>query len=234
MKKLLITLLIFAVIGGAAFGAYKVLGSGDSESNIFQDIKEKFETVVNKEEDFSGSLVALMGRGKSLKCTYKQTEEVDGVEAEGVIYVADNNVHTEIDIIGEEEGTEDVRMDMIINGDWVYVWTSAQVNGMKMKIVDLPEGEDFDADEDITDLEEEIDMKCRLWIKDSSKFDVPTDIEFDDVTEMMEEFEDYDSDEVKEETEDMVTAAQEQLCAMCETALTQELIDQCKIDAGCE
>ena len=233
MKKLLIILVIIAVVGGAVFGAYKVLGFGDSESDMFQDIKEKVETVVNKEEDFSGSMVELMARGKSLKCTYKQTEEEDGVETEGVIYVADNNVRTEINVLDMEEGNE-VRMDMILNGDWVYVWTSAQVNGMKMKVVDLPEGEDFDANEDIADLEEEIDMKCRPWIKDNSKFEVPTDREFDDITELMEGFQGIDLDEAIEEGEADAEAAREQLCAMCETAPTQELIDQCKIDAECE
>ena len=233
MKKLIIILVIIVVVGGAAFGAYKVLGVGGSESNIFQDIKEKVETVVTQEEDFSGSMVELMARGKSLKCTYKQTEEEDGVETEGMVYVADDNVRTEINITGTEEA-QDVRMDMILNGEWVYVWTSAQVNGMKMKVVDLPEGEDFDANEDIADLQEEIDMKCRPWIKDSSKFEVPTDREFDDITEMMEGFQGMDLDEAIEEGEADAEAAREQLCAMCETAPTQELIDQCKIDAECE
>ncbi|HCC67928.1 TPA: hypothetical protein DEP90_01785, partial [Patescibacteria group bacterium] len=85
----------------------------------------------------------------------------------------------------EEDITE---MDMIINGDWAYIWTKTQANGMKMKVSDLEGGEDFDANADTTDLETEIDMKCRLWIKDSSKFEVPTDVKFIDMIEMMEGF----------------------------------------------
>jgi len=236
MKKLFVILVTIAVIGGAMFGAYKVLGFGDSESAIgdtVQDIKEKVETVVNKEEDFSGSMTELMARGKSLRCTYKQTEEEDGVETEGIIYVADDNVRSEINILDpEEEGV--TRMNMILNGDWVYVWTNVQAKGTKMKVVDLEGGEDFDANEDISDLEEEIEMKCRPWIKDSSKFKVPTDIEFQDITEMMEGFQGIDLEEPTEEDEVDVGAAKEFMCEMCKMAPTQEEIDQCLIDAECE
>ena len=186
MKKLIIIIIGIVVVGGLLFGGYKVLSSGDSVSDIFQNVKEKIETVVNKEEDFSGSIQDLIAGGKSRKCTYEQFDENGEVQSEGIIYTADNKVHTEIRIDDIEEDITE--MDMIINGDWAYIWTKTQANGMKMKVSDLEGGEDFDANADTTDLETEIDMKCRLWIKDSSKFEVPTDVKFIDMIEMMEGF----------------------------------------------
>ena len=232
MKKLIIIIVGIVVVGGLLFGGYKVLGSGNSISDVFQNVKEKIETLINKEEDFSGSIQDLIAGGKSRKCTYEQLDENGEVQSEGTIYTADNKVRTEIRIDDAEEDITE--MNTIISGDWAYIWTNAQVSGMKMKVSDLKGSEELDSNEDMTDLETEIDMKCRLWIKDGSKFEVPTDVEFIDMTEMMEGFQNFDLSEASEGADDTTGSINQQLCAMCESAPTQELRDQCLINAGCE
>ncbi len=191
MKKLLIILIIIVAIGGAAFGAYKVLSSEDSDSNIFQDIKEKIETGVDVDEDFFGSMEDLMGRGIPLKCTYEELGENDGVLGEVIIYVANDKMHTEMDIEAMGGEGENMKMDMIIDGDWVYIWNDLQAEGMKMKTTEMQGYEDLEEDQEVTDLKEEVNMKCRPWIKDSSKFEIPTEVVFNDMTQMMEDFQDF-------------------------------------------
>lgn len=223
----LVVILAILVVVGVAFAGLTL--SGVLESETFDNIKEKID-ILPEEEISVGSIQDLLGMDTALRCTYVQNE--DGLDAEGVIYVTEDNVRTEMNI---NENSEDpaARMDMIIAGDWVYVWTSYQGSAMKAERSVLEGGEDFDALADIGSLEEELDMVCLPWIVDSSKFDVP-DMEFLDITEMLEGFEGYSQEELMEMAEEESNEARKFLCDLCLTAPTQAEIDQCLIDAECD
>jgi hypothetical protein len=163
---------------------------GGVVSDIQKVIKEKIEVGVDVDEDFFGSMEDLMGRGIPLKCTYEELGD-DGVLGEVIIYVANDKMHTEMDIEAMGGEGENMKMDMIIDGDWVYIWNDLQAEGMKMKTTEMQGYEDLGEDQEVTDLEEEVNMKCRPWIKDSSKFEIPTEVVFNDMTQMMEDFQDF-------------------------------------------
>ena len=82
-------------------------------------------------------------------------------------------------------------------------------------------------------IKEQMNYKCRPWIPDNSKFVVPTDIEFKDMTEMMQGFQETMPNIDMGEMEENVKKANAQLCEMCEL-LTGEDRDECRADAGCE
>ncbi|MCD4756285.1 hypothetical protein K8R20_01570 [bacterium] len=237
MKKLIIVLVVLTVIAGGAYAGLKatgMLGSAD-EGNIVSDtisnIQEKLDILPTTEEVIVSSLQDLMDSGDTLKCTYVQDEE--DVQAHGTIYIAGNLVHTEIHIEGED-GAPDAQMDMVALTEWVYVWTDAQPRGMKALLSAFEGGDEFDASEDVFGLEEELDLVCVPWVKDDAEFELPEGMEFDDITEMMEGFQGYSVEELKEMGEQDAEANRELLCGFCLTAPTQEEIDQCLVDAECD
>ncbi len=226
--SILVIILAVLAVGGLIFAGLSVTGVLESET--FDKIKEKIEILPTEEETLVGSIQEVLDMKTSLKCTYVQN--VDGEDVEGTVYVAKDQVRTEILII-RNNGDSDATMDMIVTGDWVYVWTSVQGSAMKAELSAFEGGEDFDALEDIGGLEEELDMSCTPWITDSSKFDVP-DMEFMDITEMMEGFGEYSVEELKEMAEEDAEANRELICNFCLSAPTQAEIDECRVDAECD
>lgn len=224
MKKIFIVFLLL-VMATSLSGCFKSKKSAD----------ENQQSAANQEEEsFFGSMQDLLTRGKSVKCTYKSTD--DGAkEATGVLYVAGNKTRSEMSVIEEETGKK-LEINSIIIGDWMYMWNNFMQGGTKMNIKEM-QGE-VKVDEkysqgEVDKMKEKIDYKCRPWIPDNSKFDIPTNIEFRDMTKIMEGFQDtmgnINMDEVKKSGEE----AKQKLCDMCEM-LTGQAKNQCRADAGCE
>ncbi|MFH1427243.1 MAG: hypothetical protein ABIG60_01810 [Patescibacteria group bacterium] len=190
-----------------------------------------------EEESFFGSMKDLLTRDKSLKCTYeeKNSDGDDNSSSRGEMYIAGGKARTDIVNISEN-GEED--MHMIMDSDWMYTWTSFMPKGTKMKLDTLQESENFEKKGNINqgfqDLAKELNYKCRPWIVDGSKFIPPSDIVFDDITEMMagfaEEFQNMDAEEMQEGLDE----ATEAVCDLCEYAPDEETKANCKADAGCE
>jgi len=189
----------------------------------------------NGEESFFGSMQDLIARGKSLKCTYKQSASDSDDEYETVMYISGGNVKTETKIkTGEGKTGEN---DMVINKDWMYMWNSFTPKGMKVDMSKMPEMDnvsDNDVNKDMASLAKNMDYKCRAWIPDNSKFKVPADIEFQDITEMMSGTAgmvmDMDEDDLKEMEEE----SNKWICDHCKDAPTPELIAECLGDVVCD
>ena len=227
-KKLFIVLFIFGLIA-LAIGlimsskqdnSLTIEKSDDVDNTIENNIEEINE---NEEESFLGSIQDLLTRGKSLKCTYNIADG-EG-EATGVIYVSGNKIRSEVEITEDAGGK--MKVDSIITEDWMYTWNSFMPGGTKMNIKEMQSetGEDYSQDE-ADKMKEEMDYKCRSWIPDNSKFAVPADVEFKDMTEMMQGFD-------MEEMEENAERANAELCEMCEM-LTGEARDACRAEAECE
>ena len=227
-KKLFTVLFVLGLL--VLVAGLMVLSNQDNSLTVEKpgDVSDTNNTVEeinkNEEESFFGSMQDLLTRGNSVKCTYNV---VDGEgEAIGVLYIADNKVRSEMDIVEKETGKK-MEVDSIITEDWMYTWNSFMPQGTKMNIKEMQGEANEDYSQDEADkMREETDYKCRPWIPDNSKFVVPTDIEFRDMTEMMQGF---DMGEIEENVE----KASAKLCEMCEM-LTGEARDICRADAGCE
>ncbi|MFH1822352.1 MAG: hypothetical protein ABH830_01475 [Patescibacteria group bacterium] len=183
-----------------------------------------------EEESFFGSMKDLLTRGKSLKCTYEETRD-DGTNTTGVLYIADNKAKSEIEILDGDERSEAFTL---FDGDWIYTWASFLPNGTKMNTKELPQGEDYNVQKETDTLEKEMGYKCSSWVKDSSKFQLPDDVEFKDVTEAMADFSDTMEDFTPEDAQTMQEDASERLCEVCDMAPEGEARDECKKNAGCE
>ena len=80
---------------------------------------------------------------------------------------------------------------------------------------------------EMSDMSKEIDYKCKPWKKDNSKFKVPTNIKFKDMSEMMDGF------NIKEATEEAETMANEFICNHCKNFPAEE-IEECLGGVVCD
>lgn len=198
----------------------------DENQETAKDSKtESAESNTKQDNDGDGTyfetLSDLMARGKSMKCTYTQEVEGSGT-ATGVVYMADKNARVEI-TIGKG------KMYSITDHKWSYSWTDSSSNGYKMTLEASEMSEKNK--ETISNMSKEIDFECKKWRKDTSKFKVPSDIAFEDMTEMMAGFEDID---LAEEIKNAEAQSKEFLCNHCKTAPTPELVAECLGDVVCD
>ena len=238
MKKLIIIISII-IIGGLAFagcGSPKdSLNPENSTKNSSQEDTEKLETNGDKEESFFGSMQDLMARGKSLKCAYKASSSNSDDEYETVMYISGGNVKTETKIKTDEGKTEE--SNMIISKDWMYMWNSFTLKGTKTDMSKMPKMEnvtDKDVNKDMANLAKKMDYKCRAWIPDNSKFKVPTNIQFEDITEIMAGMADVVGNMTEKDIKEMENEANEWICEHCKSAPTPELMKECLGDVICE
>ena len=192
-------------------GSDKTKEGNNNNSNIEQNQGS------NQESNESGSgdgnyfetMTDLMARGKSMKCTYTQDlNEADAEMATGVVYMADKNARVEITVKGVDH--PDAKMYAIIDQNWHYSWVEGSSKGYKM----TPEAAEMDAEmkKSVSDMSKEIDFKCKSWKKDNSKFEAPSNIVFEDLSEMMAGLEDMPSQE------EMEADANKMICELCQNA----------------
>lgn len=159
--------------------------------------QEAVDSMVAQSEDgiFSGSLKQLMGMGKAQKCTWKGEQGEEGVvytdgtrsrfEASGYSMMGDD----------QEENSELVTMFGINDDEYVYTWSSQSKEGMKMsneteeeqQEMEEYDSEKYDSSMDYRSMSEyDFEYKCEGWSVDENMFVPPSDIEFKDLTKMME------------------------------------------------
>jgi len=183
----------------------------------------------NEEEMFSGSFFDLVKRGKNVKCTFSDNSEDSS--SEGTIYVSGSKARN--DFVAKMNEGEDFESHSIVHGEYIYVWSSAGEQGTKMKLSDIeaqqeemPTAEDMkEAYQGYKDLQDEVDFKCRPWIPDNSKFNPPSNIEFVDMGEMMQQMQEQMT-QFQEDTKSM--------CGMCDMMPSEEEKAECKANLDCD
>jgi len=186
---------------------------------------EKSDKKNNKDGNYFETMKDLMARGKSMKCTYAQQVDSENT-ANGVVYMADGNARVEI--IANKGTAHEGKMYSITDNKWVYSWPEGSHKGFKMTLEasELSEKQE----ETVSDLSKEIDFKCKSWKKDNSKFKAPSNIVFEDMSEMMEGFEDIDLEQTIKDAE---TQANKFICDHCKNAPASEQAE-CLGDVVCD
>ncbi len=134
-------------------------------------------------EDFTGGLNELMQRGRDAMCTFTRTDDTGTME--GTVYVARNgNMRGEFMLHMEEYG--DMQMHMIRDGDFGYTWGfPSQTEGTKIALDD--EMKPVDQNENEPSLDDPMEYRCTSWRADNRMFTPPSNVEFQDISAMMEQ-----------------------------------------------
>lgn len=132
--------------------------------------------------DFAkGSIASLLTAGKNVTCSMKYP---DG-NGSGTIYVTGKKMRGEFTV--KMDASKEYQSSMIQDGEYAYMWSDADKKGTKFKVSGIPSSSPAAAAKsEVVDINQEVDLKCSTWNVDSSKFVVPADVEFTDLSAMME------------------------------------------------
>jgi len=172
----------------------------------------------------AGTFNTVLGLGKSLECTVSYVEE--GTDYEQVTYFSNNKFRSDVDIIDQ---TEPFESHVINDGTWLYMWSSMQAQGTKFLLEDMEgdaSADDYDAE--AVDLEKQYEFKCVPWIADNSKFVPPSNIEFVDIGDMMQDM------AANMPTQDELDQGIADACAICANAPTEADRQECMEGLGCD
>ncbi|MEN9561153.1 MAG: hypothetical protein RIQ56_426 [Candidatus Parcubacteria bacterium] len=179
------------------------------------------------EQKSSGTLAALMQRSGAWKCEVSHSSAND--KTEGVVYVSGGKVRG--DFTSNVPGMGLMESHMLVDSDYMYMWSSAMPNGMKMK-ADDPKATDSPETSGAASLYgQNYDYDCSPWSVDSSKFQLPKDVNFSDMSAMMQDMMSGVKPAVK--SSDSATSPPSANCSMCDQA-PAEARAQCRAALGCK
>lgn len=127
------------------------------------------------------SMARLMALGQDVTCTYEKNDEQG--RQDGTIYASNNKLRGEINMT-TAEGT--YLMHMVREGDTHYMWGGpfGENQGMKMQ-VSAADAQNLQGRRQGPDVNEELNYDCHAWSADPSMFVVPSDIQFNDMSQMI-------------------------------------------------
>ena len=164
-----IAVLILALLGGAAYMKFAKTSTAPQQSPTVQEQPKASPSGV------TGTLKSLFGKNQSCTITYPNNG------GSGTFYVSGNKFRGDFTVktAGEKETTSQVVSD----GVYTYIWSSESPTGIKMKLdVTSPTAS---AQTGNFNLDQEVSLNCSPWGVDASKFTIPTNIQFTDLSSMI-------------------------------------------------
>lgn len=156
------------VVGGAIW--YFSSGSGNQAP-----IEGSVEGAM--ENEGSGMLASLIARAGSWKC--EVTSEIEAAPSQGTVYVSGGKMRGDFSSQPEALGGASVVSHMINTGEFIYTWSDAYPQGMKMAVP--PEGSNVSSDPAASggvDYQSQVHYSCSPWAADESMFAPPAGVSF--------------------------------------------------------
>jgi hypothetical protein len=147
------------------------------------------EKQTEKSDTISGSFMDLLSQNKNLKCTFSL--DTDDITVSGTTYVAGDKVRSESTSVIQGQ---EVKSYMINDGKFLYTWNDQMPGqGMKINANEMPADDDDQAleefnDKGFNDYSVDYDYKCADWKVDQSMFKTPSNVNFTDFGELMNQF----------------------------------------------
>lgn len=204
MKYFLIALVLVAGIAGIF-----VLSS--RKSNLASNISPTVTPTTTEQKTLS-SLRDLLASETPQNCTF--LTEINGTPSQGNVFVSANKMRGDFD--SQIDG-KTVKSHMIVADNTSYLWSEGQNQGIKVEFdeSDLENADEF-AEQAKLDVNAELDYDCDTWIPDNTVFQIPSEVQFTSLDEMMKA---------------LPTGSSEQ-CAQCES-LTGDSKTQCLTALKC-
>lgn len=196
MKHIIIGGVVLLVVGVGAwwfFGQSKVAEAPEATPDVVNDANEVVEVEVSGGRG-KGSLASLFALGKSQSCTF--VVRTEGVLQEGSAFYAGDKAR--IDTLISTGASEPMASYVIMDkeADTMYLWNNSKdiKVGMKMSIsaqekLAATQGAAATTVTPTTstvDTNLDVDYDCTPWQVDGSVFVPPADIEFTDMSAMMD------------------------------------------------
>jgi hypothetical protein len=163
--KIIAGIIAVVVVAGAAFFLTRPKPTSEVASNT-----NTAESATQASVE-TASIKSLIESGRSRMCTFKTVES--GTESRGTVYVADGKMRGDFEV--EYAGGVNVYR-MIHTGSTSYMWEEGTETGFKMAL-DSSNFNTGDQNQSI-DPNKNLEFNCESWEQDSSKFEIPTNINF--------------------------------------------------------
>jgi len=180
-KTILVCCLVFSLVVFAGCG---------KKDDVKNEVKKQDKQTEGK---FMGTFRDLMKKGEAVKCEYQVTME--GFDQKNTLYISGEKMR--MDGVTKMAGQGQITNHMISVDGYNYIWNEdGTKRGTKMKM----EGEGIANEDDFENVQDQnmqvdfdtaVNMDCDKWNEDKKLFVPPSDITFDDFSEMLKGFENY-------------------------------------------
>lgn len=190
-----------------------------SSSNTSSPTQTMEPTTIESNTPASGmqSLRSLLGFSTSQMCKFSDDE----TGSSGNIYVSSGKMRGDFATVVNGQATSS---HMYSDGQTMYIWVEGADIGYKNSLSAMesitPIPETGPASQATFDIDQQIDYQCQDWSVDESMFQLPSGVEFRDLSLMMQEIPDAMTDDSQDK------------CSACDS-LSGEAKTQCLTALGC-
>lgn len=187
---LVIAIIAVLAVGGGAYVVTKnkaaknaeVEGNLETQANSQADINANENANLginaNINAKAKGSLRSLLGLAQNTECTFSSTNA--STTSSGTVYItSDGDMRGEFQMKTGTQAT--VTSNMLVKGDISYVWSGTQ--GVKMSVSEIKanSGTQAQTNQFVDLMDTDVNYDCSAWVRDDSKFVVPTSVNFIDL-----------------------------------------------------
>lgn len=174
----MIAIIVLLLVGGG------VLAFTQMQKPVVAPTSQDPSVAENSQSDQKnrGTIQSLISAGKNVVCEINMPEQ----KSSGTTYVVGNKVRGDFTVNLDESG-KPMMSHMISDGEYMYMWTDGVDQGTKFKIDAVsanPSALPSSAPK-TANLNQEVDLNCSDWAVDNTKFNVPANIKFTDMSQLM-------------------------------------------------
>jgi hypothetical protein len=133
-----------------------------------------------KTNSVTGTIVGLLSGGKTLTCTITYPNN----KGTGTVFVADKKFAGDFTMKGTDG--KETNGHIISDGTYMYMWSSGLSTGMKISLAAARSAANNAQVNQSININQNVNMQCGAWIADASKFTVPTDVTFRDMSQLFQ------------------------------------------------
>jgi len=128
-----------------------------------------------------GTIIGLLSGGKNITCQITYPDN----KGTGTVYVSDKKFAG--DFIMKGVDGKETNAHMISDGTYMYVWSSGISTGIKMNLAAAKNAAQNAQTDQSVNINQEVGLNCSPWAPDSSKFTVPSDMKFQDMSQLLQQ-----------------------------------------------
>jgi hypothetical protein len=130
----------------------------------------------------SDSILSLISGGKTVNCSITYPDN----KGTGNIFVSDKKFAG--DFTTKDTSGKETTGHMVSDGTFMYIWSAAMATGIKVNLENAKNMAQNSAVTRSFDVNQKVGLNCSPWLTDNSKFTIPTNIKFQDMSELLKQF----------------------------------------------
>jgi len=177
MKNVGLAIAAIVIIIVIALGGFYLMKSSKTPTST-----QTTKTQNANPSTLKGSILSLLSGGKNVNCSIAYPDN----KGTGTIFVSDKKFAG--DFTTKDASGKETIGHTISDGTYIYVWSAAMTTGIKMNLADAKNTAQNAQNTQSFDVNQQVGLNCSPWLPDNSKFTVPANIKFQDVSQLLKQF----------------------------------------------